>query len=111
MVGWAADHKNLSRDADKRFTAEQQSYYDARMAGIQPDGTTNAKIRFADRMSQQFGAAYGEDFRVIPKSDRTGYDAVFKKDSDRIMSEIKAEDHEVVRDAAKTFKGLTGKEL
>ena len=46
----------------KRWDRELNSYYNARMEGIQPDGTTTAKIDQAKELSDKAGAAYGRDF-------------------------------------------------
>lgn len=48
--------------AQKRWDRELNSYYNARMEGIQPDGTTTVKIDQAKKLSDEAGAAYGRDF-------------------------------------------------
>lgn len=42
----------------KKFDGDLQRYRDARSQGIQPDGTSAAKVRQAEEMSQQMGRAY-----------------------------------------------------
>lgn len=51
-----------SATEQKRWDRELGSYYRARKEGIQPDGTTTAKIDQARRLSDEAGAAYGRDF-------------------------------------------------
>ena len=46
----------------KAWDRELADYRSARAQGIQPDGTTTAKIRQAVELSNQVGAAYGRDF-------------------------------------------------
>jgi hypothetical protein len=101
MVGYAQSAKGLDRTTEKNLQSELGAYARARAGGIQPDGTTRPKIEFAERMSEKFGGRYGEDFRVMPNEKRNGYDAVFKKDEQKLMSELKSMDHEVVRETAK----------
>lgn len=48
--------------AQKKWDKELADYRAARRQGIQPDGTTKAKIEQAVRLSDQAGAAYGRDF-------------------------------------------------
>lgn len=100
MVGWCQSVKGLDRTAEKNLQSELNAYSRTRVGGIQPDGTTRPKIDFANRMSEKFGGKYGEEFRVIPKGNG-GYDAVFKRDEQKLMSELKSMDHEVVRETAK----------
>jgi hypothetical protein len=50
---------NLSNTgATKAWDGELQAYRDARSQGIQPSGTTMAKIREAEEISQRTGQAY-----------------------------------------------------
>jgi hypothetical protein len=50
---------NLSNTgATKAWDRELQAYRDARSQGIQPSGTTMAKIREAEEISQRTGQAY-----------------------------------------------------
>jgi hypothetical protein len=44
--------------ASKAWDAELQAYRDARSQGIKPTGTTMAKIREADEISQRTGTAF-----------------------------------------------------
>ena len=44
--------------ATKAWDGELQAYRDARSQGIQPSGTTMAKIREAEEISQRTGQAY-----------------------------------------------------
>jgi len=50
--------------AQKKWDGELSMYRAARAQGIQPDGTTTAKVVKALEMSQATGAAYGRDFNV-----------------------------------------------
>lgn len=101
MVGWSREAYGLDKSADNRLQGELRDFKSAVDAGILPDGTTRAKIDFANRQSERHGGLYGREFRVIPKESRKGYDAVFKKDEQKLMSELKSMDHEVVRETAK----------
>jgi hypothetical protein len=50
---------NLSNTgATKAWDGELQAYRDARSQGIQPSGTTMAKIREAEEISQRTGQAF-----------------------------------------------------
>lgn len=53
--------------AQKRWDKELDRYEDARKQGIQPDGTTTAKIEAAERKSQKAGIAYGTDEYTVAK--------------------------------------------
>jgi hypothetical protein len=50
--------------AQKKWDSELSAYKDARAQGIQPDGTTRAKVEAAVKASNEKGAAYGRDFNV-----------------------------------------------
>jgi hypothetical protein len=100
MVGYCRSAYGLDRTAENRMQSELRDFKAAVDAGIMPDGTTRAKIDFANRQSEIHGGRYGEDFRVIPKENRKGYDAVFRKDEKKLMAELKASDHEVIRETA-----------
>lgn len=58
----ASPSKGLDGSAQKRWDKELADYRAARRQGIQPDGTTKAKIEDAVRRSDAAGAAYGRDF-------------------------------------------------
>lgn len=105
MVGWAQSAKGLDRTADKKNQAELDLYKSARDAGIQPDGTYTNKIRFAMEQSEKVGARYGEEFNVVPRGDGKGYDPVFKKDVDKVMSECVPSDLKAIYDTAKKIPG------
>lgn len=60
----AAPSKGLDGSAQKRWDRELDAYRAARREGIQPDGTTMAKIEEARRASDSHGAAYGRDFSM-----------------------------------------------
>jgi len=99
-VGWSNSAKGLDRTTEKNLQSELDAYARARAGGIQPDGTTRKKVEFAEKMSEQHGGTYGEEFRVMPNEKRTGFDAVFKKDEKALMGELKAMDHDVIRETA-----------
>lgn len=101
MVGWSRSAYGLDRTEDNRLQGELRDFKAAVDAGMLPDGTTRAKIDFANRQSDRHGGLYGREFRVIPKADRKGFDAVFKKDEQKLMAELKANDHDVIRETAK----------
>lgn len=46
-------------DINKRGERELQAYRDAKSQGINPDGTTMAKVEEAVRISNETGVAYG----------------------------------------------------
>lgn len=100
MVGWSREAYGLDKSADNRLQGELKDFRECVEAGILPDGTTRAKIDFARRQSDIHGGLYGEEFRVIPKESRKGYDAVFRKEEKKLMDELKANDHEVIRQTA-----------
>lgn len=58
----ASPSKGLDGTAQKRWDKELAAYRAARRQGIQPDGTTRAKVTEAVRLSDEAGAAYGRDF-------------------------------------------------
>lgn len=58
----AAPSRGLDGTAQKRWDKELSDYRDARRQGIQPDGTTKAKVERAVKASDLAGAAYGRDF-------------------------------------------------
>jgi hypothetical protein len=105
MVGWAQSAKGLDRTKEKNNQRELDFYKSARDAGIQPDGTHTSKIRFALEQSEKHGGRYGEEFNVVPRSDRKGYDPVFKKDVDKVMSECVPSDLKAIYDTAKKIPG------
>lgn len=106
MVGWArsATDETLDRSYEQRKQAELDLYKSAREQGIQPDGTSTGRIRFALDQSNQHGMGYGEEFRVVPKG-RGRYDAVSHKQAAEVMASIEASDHDVLMDAARSIKG------
>lgn len=66
----AAPSRGLDGTVQKRWNTELDRYYEARRQGMQPDGTTMAKIVEAERLSDQQGAAYGRDFsKATPLED------------------------------------------
>lgn len=50
--------------AQRKWDAELSAYRDARAQGIQPNGTSMAKVQQALDASDRAGAAYGRDFAV-----------------------------------------------
>jgi hypothetical protein len=58
----ASPSRGLDGTAQKNWDRELHLYREARRQGIQPDGTTRAKIEDAVRRSDAAGAAYGRDF-------------------------------------------------
>lgn len=58
----AAPSRGLDGTTQKQWDRELAMYRDARRQGIQPDGTTRAKVEKAVKLSDQAGAAYGRDF-------------------------------------------------
>lgn len=107
QVGWSrsATDVTLDRSFEKRKLRELDLYKQARDAGIQPDGTSTGKIRFAMDQSDKAGMAYGTDFQVIPRADRRGYDQVSRQQVAEVTASLEATDHEVLREAAHEIKG------
>jgi len=105
QVGWSRSAAGLDRSADKLNDAECARYHQARVGGIQPDGTTDKKIEFAQRASEKHGARYGTDFHLVPRADRRGYDPVFKKDIDAATASVMTGDLQSIMDAAKKIPG------
>lgn len=60
----ASPSKGLDGTAQKNWDAELSAYRSARREGIQPEGTTMAKVTQAIKASDKAGAAYGRDFNV-----------------------------------------------
>jgi hypothetical protein len=60
----ASPSKGLDGTAQKRWDRDLHGYREARRQGIQPDGTTAAKVQDAVRRSDEAGAAYGRDFSL-----------------------------------------------
>jgi hypothetical protein len=58
----ASPSRGMDRTSAKRWDKELRDYREARRQGIQPDGTTKAKIEAAVKASDLAGAAYGRDF-------------------------------------------------
>lgn len=58
----AAPSRGLDGSKQKRWDAELDRYRAARKEGIQPEGTTMAKVVEAQKLSDERGAAYGRDF-------------------------------------------------
>lgn len=58
----AAPSRGLDGSKQKRWDAELSRYRAARKEGIQPEGTTMAKVVEAQRLSDEKGAAFGRDF-------------------------------------------------
>jgi hypothetical protein len=58
----ASPSKGLDMTRRKAWDRELHLYREARRQGVQPDGTTTAKIEAAMRASDAAGAAYGRDF-------------------------------------------------
>lgn len=57
----------MATGAQKKWDSELENYRKARAQGVQPDGTTQAKIDYAMKKSDEVGAAYGTDFdRATP---------------------------------------------
>jgi len=104
-VGWSREMAGLDRGADRRNDEECELYHRARIEGIQPDGTTERKVHFAQDMSDRFGARYGEDFHVIPTRDKRGYQPVFKKDIAEAQATLMTGDAKAIYDAAKAIPG------
>lgn len=60
----ASPSKGLDGTWQKKWDQELGLYAQARKEGIQPDGTTLAKVTQAIKASDKAGAAYGRDFNV-----------------------------------------------
>lgn len=58
----ASPSKGLDGTRQKEWDGRLEAYRKARKEGIQPDGTTRAKVVDAMRRSDAAGAAYGRDF-------------------------------------------------
>ena len=58
----ASPSRGLDGTAQKKWDKELSDYREARRQGIQPDGTTKAKVERAIKASDLAGAAYGRDF-------------------------------------------------
>lgn len=58
----ASPSKGLDGTTQKRWDKELLAYRNARSEGIQPEGTTLAKVTAAVKASDKVGAAFGRDF-------------------------------------------------
>lgn len=101
QVGWCRSTFLLDKTRDKAHDRELALYREARDAGIQPDGTTTGKVRFAMDQSEKHGMRYGEEFNVVPRLDRKGYDAVSKKQIAEVGALLGASDREAVMTAGR----------
>lgn len=60
-VGWANSANGVDLTKEKRFQKELSDYESARAQGIQPGGTTAAKIKEAVELSDRSGRAYNAE--------------------------------------------------
>lgn len=107
-VGWSNSAAGRDRSADMLNDAECARYHRTRVGGIQPDGTTDRKIEFAERASEKYGARYGTDFHLVPRVDHRGYDPVFKKDIEAATESVMTPDLQTIMDTAKKVRPGTG---
>lgn len=103
MIGYCRSHLEgaTDRTRQKAWDRELAEYKSARDAGIEPDGTTTAKTRFAVEQSEKHGMKYGAEFNVIPAADRKGYQAVSKKEVAEITAAVDASDSQILNDIAR----------
>ncbi len=57
-VAWAASARGLDLTTEKKWDKELSDYRDARAQGVQPGGTTGAKVQEAMQVSQETGRAF-----------------------------------------------------
>ena len=60
-VGWANSTNGLDATKEKKWNAELDAYSAARKQGIQPAGTSMAKINEAVRLSDMSGVAFNAE--------------------------------------------------
>jgi hypothetical protein len=60
-IAYANSAKGQDATKQKKWDAELDSYYGAVAQGIEPNGTTTAKIRQAEQWSQKEGIAFTPD--------------------------------------------------
>lgn len=101
MIGYCRSHVGLDATKQKRWDNELAEYRSARAAGIQPDGTTTSKIRFAVDQSEKHGMRYGEEFRVSPRTDGKGYDALSHAAVKEVTDAVGSDDLKSIMDTAK----------
>jgi hypothetical protein len=58
----ASPSKGLDGTTQKAWDRDLHLYREARRQGVQPEGTTRAKVEDAMRRSNEAGAAFGRDF-------------------------------------------------
>lgn len=58
----ASPSRGLDGTTQKAWDGELAAYRAARKQGVQPEGTTKAKVEAAMRASDKAGAAFGRDF-------------------------------------------------
>lgn len=73
-VGWANSASGLDLTREKKWDAENQLYADARRQGIQPAGTSTAKIQHAMKVSEKTGRAYNAEKPVESNTGIKGFD-------------------------------------
>lgn len=74
-VAWAASARNLDATREKKFQKELQNYRDARAQGIQPGGTSTAKVQEALSLSEASGRAYNAEKPIESLTGVAGLDA------------------------------------
>lgn len=58
-VAYCQSAANKDYTAQKKWDRDLEAYANARRQGIQPDGTTREKVRYAEEASSRLGVAYG----------------------------------------------------
>lgn len=58
-VAYCQSVKGLDATRQKKWDRSLEAYASAKKQGMQPDGTTPTKVRYAEEASSALGAAYG----------------------------------------------------
>ena len=73
-VGWANSAAGLDLSKEKRFQKELSDYRSAREQGVQPAGTTGARVQEAMRLSEDTGRAFNAEKPVESLTGVSGLD-------------------------------------
>lgn len=110
-IGYCKSHLGHDYTRQKLWDRELAEYKAAHDAGIQPDGTTTDKVRFAVEQSEKSGMKYGEEMYVTPdlerRTDKYGkpkYNYTSFKDYEAAVAETTSEDTQSILAAAKAIR-------
>lgn len=100
-IAYCKSHLGLDYTRQKKWDSRLAEYKEARDSGIQPDGTSTEKIRFAKEMSDRSGLKYGTEMRVAPNKKTRKFDVVSNKDVADFTSTLTVGDHDSIKEAGR----------